>query len=288
MAGATGALPVRRVFSHAEMARLREGLVPEEMEDKWFVVWTGDALDFHRSWTGLHVYRVTFEPAPFGEAIAAVVVSGAPAARGGDHAARLLLWLCDALLLGRTVAFPAAAAAPAVPRVTAVVGDITRAGCDVVVNAANSALAGGGGVDGAIHRAAGRALVDACRALPAGARGARCPPGEARVTPAFELPGARWIVHAVGPIYRGEPDDARLLRAALDAALEAAALHGATTVAVPALSCGAFGYPLAAAAEIAVVAAQAPRALEEIRFVLFDERTCAVWRRALDRAEGAG
>lgn len=282
---ATTTLPVRRVFSHAEMARLRDGLVPEEMEDKWFVVWTGEALDFHRSWTGAHIYRVTFEPAPFGEAIATAVASADPSAHRAapGWAARLLPWLCDALLLGRDVTFPASEHL-AVPRVTAVVGDITRAGCDVVVNAANSALAGGGGVDGAIHRAAGPALADACRALPVLARGARCPTGEARVTPAFALPGARWIVHAVGPIYQGAPDDARLLRGALDAALDAAVLHGATTVAVPALSCGAFRYPLADAAAIAVAAARTPRALDEIRFVLFDAHTHAAWQRALDAA----
>jgi O-acetyl-ADP-ribose deacetylase (regulator of RNase III) len=116
------------------------------------------------------------------------------------------------------------------------------------------------------------------------ARGARCPTGEARVTPAFALPGARWIVHAVGPIYQGAPDDARLLRGALDAALDAAVLHGATTVAVPALSCGAFRYPLADAAAIAVAAARTPRALDEIRFVLFDAHTHAAWQRALDAA----
>jgi O-acetyl-ADP-ribose deacetylase (regulator of RNase III) len=109
----------------------------------------------------------------------------------------------------------------------------------------------------------------------------RCPTGEARVTPAFALPGARWIVHAVGPIYQGSPDDARLLGGAVRAALDAAVEHGARTVAVPALSCGAFRYPLREAAALAIAAAREPRDLDEVRFVLFDAKTHAAWERAL-------
>ena len=275
-------LPVRRVFSGEEMARLREGLVPEEMEDRWFVVWTGEALDFHRSWTGAHIFRMSFAPARFGEEVASVIVNRDPEQYRSEDIeadAGLVLWLCDALVLGYERGRP-----PRAPRITLDVGDITKTGCDVVVNAANAGLAGGGGVDGAIHRAAGRALVDACRELPTVERGIRCPTGEARVTPGFALPGARWIVHAVGPVH-GTGDDARLLRAAFDAAFDAAVLHGGMRVAVPAISCGAFGYPLAEAARIAVDAARAARELDEIRFVLFDEKTRAAWARALERLE---
>lgn len=167
------------------------------------------------------------------------------------------------------------------PKITLAIGDITRAGCDVVVNAANAALAGGGGVDGAIHRAAGPGLIAACRALPLVAPGVRCPTGEVRVTPAFDLPGARWVVHAVGPIYSGLPEDARLLRSAFDASFRAAAEHDATRVAVPALSCGVYGYPLEEAAEIAIAAARAAEGFEEAHFVLFNARTHAIWERAL-------
>lgn len=170
------------------------------------------------------------------------------------------------------------------PKITLVIGDIARSGCDVVVNAANAALAGGGGVDGAIHRAAGPALLAACKALPLVAPGVRCPTGEVRVTPAFDLPGAKWIVHAVGPIYSGTPDDARLLRSAFEAAFSAAAAQAAQRVAVPALSCGAYEYPAHEAAEIAVATARNAHGIDEIRFVLFDAPTHAAWEHALQRS----
>jgi O-acetyl-ADP-ribose deacetylase len=108
----------------------------------------------------------------------------------------------------------------------------------------------------------------------------RCPTGEARVTPGFRT-SARWIIHAVGPIHRGVPDDARLLTSAIRAALDAAVEHGARTVALPALSCGAFGYPLHEAARIAVAVAREPRDLDEVRFVLFGQTTHDAWQRAL-------
>lgn len=274
-------LPTRRVYSPAEMTRIRDGLVPEEMEDKWFIVWNGETLDLHRSWTGLHIYRVAFAPAPFGERIARAHANRDPSQyreTGAEVDARMLVWLIDALLLERWRNIPPANLAR--PRVTLSIGDITRAAADAVVNAANEALAGGGGVDGAIHRAAGPELMDACRSLPA-TGGVRCPTGEARVTPGFRM-NARWIIHVVGPIHRGVPDDARLLASAFRAALDGAVEHGARTVALPALSCGAFGYPLHEAARIAVAVAREPRDLDEVRFVLFDQKTHDAWQSALD------
>jgi O-acetyl-ADP-ribose deacetylase (regulator of RNase III) len=272
-------LHIRRVYSHAEMTRIRQGLRPQEMEDKWFIVWNGETLDFHRSWTGLHIYRVAFAPAPFGERIVRADANRDPSQYTETRAevdARTLVWLIDTLLLDRWRNVPAR------PRVTLSIGDITRAAADAVVNAANEPLAGGGGVDGAIHRAAGPELMDACRSLPA-IGGVRCPTGEARVTPGFRM-NTRWIIHAVGPVHRGVPDDARLLTSAIRAALDAAVEHGASTVALPALSCGAFGYPLQEAARIAVAVAREPRALEEVRFVLFDQKTHDAWQRALDES----
>jgi O-acetyl-ADP-ribose deacetylase (regulator of RNase III) len=271
-------LSIRRVYSSAEMTRIRDGLVPEEMEDKWFIVWNGETLDLYRSWTGLHVYRVAFAAAPFGERIARAYAtrdSSQYTETSDEVDACTVLELIDGLLLDRR-----RVSRKRPPRVTLSVGDITQAAADVVVNAANAALAGGGGVDGAIHRAAGPELMDACRSLPA-TGGVRCPTGEARVTPGFHMK-ARWIVHAVGPIHRGVPDDARLLASALRAALDAAVEHGASTVAVPALSCGAFGYPVHEAARIAVAVAREPRDLHEVRFVLFDQKTHDAWQRALD------
>ena len=168
-------------------------------------------------------------------------------------------------------------------RITAARGDITQVRVDAIVNAANESLLGGGGVDGAIHDAAGPELLAACRALPEVRPGVRCPTGEARVTPGFCLP-ARYVVHAVGPRFRRHPDDPGLLGAAFRASLQAAEGRGCAGVAIPAISCGIFGYPVAEAARIAVdVARERPWALTEIRFVLFSADVLGAWREALAR-----
>lgn len=131
-------------------------------------------------------------------------------------------------------------------RMSAIEGDITRLAVDCIVNAANSRLAGGGGVDGAIHRAAGPRLARALRAV------GGCPTGESRLTPGFDLP-ARWIIHTVGPVYRdGRSGEPELLGACYRSALALASAHGIRTIAFPAISCGVYGYPVVAAAEIAV------------------------------------
>ena len=133
-------------------------------------------------------------------------------------------------------------------RITVIHQDITQLAVDVIVNAANSSLLGGGGVDGAIHRAAGSELLEACRKI------GGCPVGEARITGAFQLP-ARWVVHTVGPVWRGgndgEPD---LLRSCYRSAFALAREQGAQTIAFPAISTGVYGYPKAAAARIALAA----------------------------------
>ena len=137
-------------------------------------------------------------------------------------------------------------------RIEVVEGDITALAVDAIVNAANESLLGGGGVDGAIHRAAGPGLLAECRALPEVAPGVRCPTGEARVTGGHRLP-ARYVVHTVGPVWHGggahEPE---LLAACYANALRLAAENGVASIAFPAISCGVFGYPHAAAARIAV------------------------------------
>jgi O-acetyl-ADP-ribose deacetylase (regulator of RNase III) len=165
-------------------------------------------------------------------------------------------------------------------RVTLALGDLTREPCDVIVNAANSSLLGGGGVDGAIHRAAGPELLAACRAIPEVSPGVRCPTGEARLTPGFRLP-ARWVIHTVGPVYTGSALEADQLAAAHRASLALAVEHRLRDVAFPAISCGAYGYPPRAAAAIALtVVRERAWPLDEIRFVLFSAELHDIWRRA--------
>jgi O-acetyl-ADP-ribose deacetylase (regulator of RNase III) len=135
---------------------------------------------------------------------------------------------------------------------TVVRGDITKLDVDAIVNAANTGLLGGGGVDGAIHRAAGPDLLAACRSIPEVRPGVRCPTGEARLTPGFRLK-ARYVIHAVGPIWNGgEFHEPELLASCYRSSLILARAHGLRSIAFPAISCGIYGYPLDLAAMIAV------------------------------------
>jgi O-acetyl-ADP-ribose deacetylase (regulator of RNase III) len=171
-------------------------------------------------------------------------------------------------------------------RIELVLGNIVEQAVDAIVNAANTKLAGGGGVDGAIHRAAGPALKEECLLLPADERGRRCPTGEVRVTGAGKLP-ARWVIHAVGPFYNERyADRARQqLRQVYQQALEAAATKGCTSVAFPAISTGAYRFPLAEAATIALKAAweqlQKHPSVALVRFVLFKPAQLEVFQVAL-------
>lgn len=165
-------------------------------------------------------------------------------------------------------------------KLTAERGDITAAAVDAIVNAANERMLGGGGVDGAIHRAAGPRLLEACRAVSEVRPGVRCPTGEARITPGFDLE-AKHIIHTVGPVYRGEARDADWLASAYRSSLELATQNGVQTIAFPAISCGVYGYPLDEAAEIAVSVGRNDWPLEEIRFVLFSDDVLVAWQRAL-------
>ncbi len=164
--------------------------------------------------------------------------------------------------------------------VTATRGDITRQSVDAIVNAANERMLGGGGVDGAIHRAAGPELLTACRAVPEVRDGVRCPTGEARLTEGFALPAA-FVIHAVGPRYV-MPDAAGLLASAFRSSLRLASEHPAIrSVALPAISCGVYGYPVAEAAPIAVGVAREGWDLDAIRFVLFGPVEHAAFEAAL-------
>ena len=169
--------------------------------------------------------------------------------------------------------------------VTFVQGDITRVAADAIVNAANSALAGGGGVDGAIHRAGGPAIMADLERRHG--RGRHCPTGSAVVSDAGDLP-ARIVIHAVGPVWRGggagEPE---LLASAYRTALELAAEEGCRSVAFPSISTGIYGYPVADAAKVARAVvdawiAERPDAFDEITFVLFSTDTLRAFEEAAD------
>jgi len=137
-------------------------------------------------------------------------------------------------------------------RISVLHDDITTLPVDAIVNAANESLLGGGGVDGAIHRAAGPGLLAECLGLPQVAPGVRCPTGEARITGGHRLP-ARHVIHTVGPVWEGGDDDeAALLAGCYRASLQLAAAHGLASIAFPAISCGVFAYPHAQAAKIAI------------------------------------
>lgn len=155
---------------------------------------------------------------------------------------------------------------------TLVQGDITRQSVDAIVNAANSSLLGGGGVDGAIHRRGGPEILAACRALRASHYGKGLRTGQAVATTAGRL-DARWVIHTVGPRYAEDEDRSALLASCYRESLRVADELGARTVAFPAVSAGIYGWPLDDAARIAVETVRGTKtAVEEVRFVLFDER----------------
>jgi O-acetyl-ADP-ribose deacetylase (regulator of RNase III) len=160
------------------------------------------------------------------------------------------------------------------PRLEVVRGDITTLDVDAIVNAANERMLGGGGVDGAIHRAAGPELLAACRALPEVSPGVRCPTGDARLTAGFRL-RARYVIHTVGPVWRGgHHSEANLLASCYRSSLAIASKHAVRSIAFPAISCGVYGYPLDEAAAIAVREIRAfndGRGVEDVRVVAFGE-----------------
>jgi O-acetyl-ADP-ribose deacetylase (regulator of RNase III) len=169
-------------------------------------------------------------------------------------------------------------------RIEVVEGDITRVEVDAVVNAANSSLLGGGGVDGAIHRAAGAGLLEECRGL------GGCPTGESRLTGGHDLP-ARFVIHTVGPVWRGgDTGEAEALASCYRSSLELAVRNGVRTIAYPAISCGAYGFPVERAARIAVREVRAFLAddeqIERVFLVCFGREVVEAYGRAIEEQQG--
>ena len=167
------------------------------------------------------------------------------------------------------------------PRIVLVEGDITEQYVDAIVNAANSTLLGGGGVDGAIHRRGGPAILEACKEIRAKEWPEGLPTGMAVATTGGVLP-ARWVIHTVGPVYANEEDPSILLAGCHTESLRVADEMGAATVAFPAISTGVYGYPLHEAAPVAIEAVRtADTAVQEVRFVLFGRDAFVAFERAL-------
>ena len=175
-------------------------------------------------------------------------------------------------------------------RIELLQGDITVLAVDAIVNAANETLLGGGGVDGAIHRAAGPLLLEACSRIPQVRPGVRCPAGEARITEGFRLP-ARFVIHTVGPVWHGgSRGEAQTLAGCYRSSLALACEHGVHSIAYPAISCGVYGYPVELAARIAVSEcrrfAREHAAIEQVTFALFDATALALYETELARTVG--
>ncbi len=168
-------------------------------------------------------------------------------------------------------------------RIELVRGDITEQPVDAIVNAANSTLLGGGGVDGAIHRRGGPEILAECRRIRAERYPDGLPTGKAVATSAGQLP-ARWVIHTVGPVYAKSQDRSHLLASCHTEALRIAEELGASTIAFPAISAGVYGYPLELAAPVAIAAVRAAgERIEAVRFVLFDERAFRAFEEALGK-----
>ena len=263
--------PPNMLISRDEMQAIAMGYAPVGMADRWFAFMEDDHLFFHRSWTGHGIYEATFVATGPGFVMISACVESDPARYRPELD---LIEECDllrdliVLVSGEPTPLLSQSIMSRIPTLEAVLGDITDQDVDAIVNTANRDLADGDGINGAIHRVAGPELLRHCRAL------GGCDIGRAVVTPGFRL-AARWVIHTVAPKWtggtRGEPV---LLESCYRESLACADDMGAESVAFPAIATGARGYPLEAAARIAVDAVRSTATkVRTIRFVCFDPNT---------------
>lgn len=266
---------LERNISGEELNNLRYGHIPHGMEDKWFSYMDGNTLYAHRSWTGYCIYIIEInEETGVHDVTVNRDTNQYRCDSINEHIKdvnNLLDWWSESRR----------------ERGLAETGihvkqcDITTLACDTIVNAANKSLLGGGGVDGAIHRAAGPELLKECRTLNG------CETGEAKITKGYRLP-AKHVIHTVGPIYSGSDSEARLLSACYRNSLDLAKKNNLHSIAFPAISTGVYGYPPADATEVAVKTVKdwLKRNNDyamDITFCCFDKRTSDIYNRELKR-----
>lgn len=281
-----GIPPPEMILSPEEMQEIAKGYRPIDMSDKWVAFMEDNHLFLHRSWTGHGIYEVTFAAKGFswtnetGFMPTSARVETDPRRYNPEDfdPIRERDFLRDLIVhvSGEPMPISLPVMLPSGPTFQAVLGDITDEDVDAIVNAANTRLAGGSGVNGAIHHAAGPELLAHCKTLKG------CPVGRATITPGFRL-NARWVIHTVGPKWRdGTRGEPVLLESCYRESLARADEVGAQSVAFPALATGAHGYPLKAAAKTAVDTVRStPTDVQLIRFVCFDNRTVRAFRSAL-------
>ena len=277
--------PPNMLISREDMQAIAMGYAPMDMNDKWLAFMEDDRLFLHRSWTGHGIYEVTFAAKEKGFMVTSARIESHPDRQRGDFdpenfdPVRERDELRDLIVLvsGDPMPLLLPTIVSREPALEAVLGDIAGQDVDAIVNTANRLLADGDGVNGAIHRSAGPELLRHCRVL------GDCDIGRAVVTPGFQL-AARWVIHTVAPEWtggtRGEPV---LLESCYRESLVRADEVGAESVAFPAIATGARGYPLEAAATIAVDAVRsASTKVSTIRFVCFDRQTLHAFQSAIE------
>lgn len=270
--------PPQILLSRAEMQAIAMGYVPMDMNDKWFAFMEDDCLYLHRSWTGLGIYEVTFAAKETGFMITSARVECDPDAykRDSDMGERERLRDLIAHVSGEPMPPLLPVLTQSKPQLEAVLGDIAAERVDAIVNPANANLLSGGGVDAILHRAAGPELRAHCQTL------GGCELGRAKVSPGFRL-AASWVIHTVGPQWRGgSHGEPVLLESCYRESLARADEVGAESVAFPAIATGAHGYPIFEAAEIAVDTVRSTHTkLREVRFVCFDVSNLKAYERVL-------